>query len=280
MTQEMIRLKRRHFHAYYWEDHLNKRLRIDDYLGDIKKMEAEIWAIAKNINAEKIIIKCRQKDICLLLGLGYILEGWIDHYFHGDDAVFMVKYLHSERKENENWNKEEEILNEVLQSKSKKTVRTKYAKARKASYSDCERLANLYKKTFKVYPVPIHNPFFIKEEMEGGTIYYYIEENGEIISAASAEINNKYKNAELTDCATMPEYRKDGLMKVLLSELEKELCNEGVFTSYSLARALSYGMNKAFFQLDYQYRGRLTKNCYIYDKLESMNVWVKDLSFQ
>lgn len=114
--------------------------------------------------------------------------------------------------------------------------------------------------------------------MAEGTIYYGFYYDEEIVSAASAEVNSFYKNAELTDCATLQEHRKHGLMKILLEELEKELKSSGVYCVYSIARSLSFGMNAALHQLGYQYRGRLTNNCYIFDKLEDMNVWVKDLS--
>jgi beta-lysine N6-acetyltransferase len=67
-------------------------------------------------------------------------------------------------------------------------------------------------------------------------------------------------------------------MKRLLTQLEKELVKNGIYCAYSIARALSYGMNKSFYQLGYSYTGRLTNNCYIFDKIEDMNVWVKDLS--
>ena len=37
-------------------------------------------------------------------------------------------------------------------------------------------------------------------------------------------------------------------------------------------------MNAVLHGLGYQYRGRLINNCYIFEKLENMNMWVKDLS--
>jgi beta-lysine N6-acetyltransferase len=114
--------------------------------------------------------------------------------------------------------------------------------------------------------------------MQDGTIYYAYFHQGEIVSAASAEINDFYKNAELTDCATLPEHRKYGLMKMILQELEVELKRRGVFCVYSIARSLSFGMNAVLYQLGYAYRGRLMNNVYIYDKLENMNMWVKNLS--
>jgi beta-lysine N6-acetyltransferase len=114
--------------------------------------------------------------------------------------------------------------------------------------------------------------------MDDGTIFLYIEDNGEIISSASAEINIRYHNAELTDCATLPQHRKGGYMKHLLSGLEEQLKAEHIYCAYTIARALSYGMNAAFYQLGYDYQGRLANNCYIFDKMEDMNVWMKDLS--
>ena len=99
-----------------------------------------------------------------------------------------------------------------------------------------------------------------------------------IVSAASAEVNSQYHNAELTDCATLTNHRKFGLMKNLLERLEAELKQNGIFCAYSIARAQSFGMNAVLHQLGYAYRGRLMNNCYIFDKLENMNMWVKDLS--
>jgi beta-lysine N6-acetyltransferase len=114
--------------------------------------------------------------------------------------------------------------------------------------------------------------------MENGTIFLFVEKEKEIISAASAEINAEQVNAELTDCATLPSYRGGGLMKQLLSGLEEELAKQQIFCVYTIARSLSFGMNAAFKQLGYHYGGRLVNNCYIYDKMEDMNIWWKDLS--
>ena len=97
------------------------------------------------------------------------------------------------------------------------------------------------------------------------------------MSAASAEINHFYHNAEMTDCATLPEYRQFGLLKQLILKFEEELLAQRVYCVYSIARALSFGMNAALHQLGYEYRGRLANNCYIFDELEDMNMWVKQI---
>jgi putative beta-lysine N-acetyltransferase len=114
--------------------------------------------------------------------------------------------------------------------------------------------------------------------LQEDSLFYIIVDKNDIVSAASAEIDYVYHNAELTDCATLPAYRKYGFMKHLLNALEAELKQRHIFCAYTIARALSFGMNAAFHQLGYIYTGRLTNNCYIYKSLEDMNVWVKDLS--
>ena len=70
----------------------------------------------------------------------------------------------------------------------------------------------------------------------------------------------------MTDCATLPEHRQFGLMKHLLVKLEEELLAQVIYCVYSIARALSFGMNVVLHQLQYQYRGSLANNCYIFDK--------------
>jgi hypothetical protein len=67
-------------------------------------------------------------------------------------------------------------------------------------------------------------------------------------------------------------------MKKTLERLEEVLRLQRIYCVYSIARAQSFGMNAVLHGLDYQYRGRLINNCYIFEKLENMNMWVKDLS--
>ena len=47
-------------------------------------------------------------------------------------------------------------------------------------------------------------------------------------------MNIKEGNAELTNCATLPEYRKHGFMKSLLIKLEEELQERSIFCSIQL----------------------------------------------
>lgn len=175
------------------------------------------------------------------------------------------------------WLKEDEIVASIQEKHLKKdqgTWQDEYV-MRKADTQDIHKLAKLYDTVFETYPTPMNESDYIQKVMEEGTVFYAVEHDGHIVSAASAEINALYGHAELTDCATLPTYRKLGFMHHLILALEKELQSMHIYVFYSLARALSYGMNQVFYQLGYTYTGRFQNNCYIFDKIEDMNLWVK-----
>lgn len=61
---------------------------------------------------------------------------------------------------------------------------------------------------FKTYPSPLTHLDCILATMERNVLYRAIaNDKGEIVSAASAEVDEKHSNAELTDCATNPSER-------------------------------------------------------------------------
>lgn len=277
---KIVTLKEKSFLLTIYLDSFNKRIRIDDYLGNMDDIIARCHTIANEQNAEKIIFKTRAEHFSKLIANGYRVEGLIDGYFRGSDCLFFSKYLTNSRMTNINWIKEDEILQNVL-SREKEASASSHLlssyKFKKLAHRDADILAKLYNQIFQIYPTPLNDPDYIRETMNTGTIYFGFENNGELVSAASAEVNSFYMNAELTDCATLKEHRKYGLMKLLLLELEKELEIRGIYCAYSIARSLSYGMNAVLYQLGYEYRGRLINNCFIYDKLEDMNVWVRHL---
>ena len=268
---------------YYMEvflDPFNKRVRIDDYRGNLSVLLNEFEDLAQENQAEKLIVKGRPEHIGHFIEAGYGLEAKISGYFRGTDAYFFTKYYSSERKKNDHWITEDGMVKSIVHLNKPKDISHPPAKFTliKAEERHAEKLATLYGKVFKIYPTPLQQPEYIKKTMSEGTVYFIYMDDNEIISAASAEINDFYKNAELTDCATLPEYRQHGLMKFLLKRLERELLERGIYCSYSIARALSFGMNAVLHQLGYRYQGRLMNNCYIYDKLENMNVWVRNLA--
>jgi beta-lysine N6-acetyltransferase len=262
-------------------DPFNKRIRVDDYRGNLHYLLQKAEELVHQHSAEKLIIKGRAEDYHLFLEGGLQPEALVDRYFLGSDAHFFTKYYTDDRKKSEHWVTEDSIIQNIYQLDTKGIKATSLPKEyelKKVNETSASELASLYQQVFEIYPTPLHDPEYIKKTMNEGTIYYGFFHQGKIVSAASAEINDFYKNAELTDCATIKEHRKYGLMKLILKELEVELKSKGVFCAYSIARALSFGMNAALYQMGYKYRGRLMNNVYIFDKIENMNMWVKNLA--
>ncbi|WP_326160869.1 putative beta-lysine N-acetyltransferase [Neobacillus niacini] len=261
-------------------DPFNKRIRIDDYRGNLHLLLERTEELAHKHQVEKLIMKARSEDFLHLFEKSFQPEAVVDRYFLGSDAHFFSKFYTVERKKNDHWITEDGMIQSIYQLDTtiNKPYPPKEYELKRADESCAEELSALYSEVFQIYPTPLHEPEYVKKTMKEGTVYYVFFHQGKIVSAASAEINSFYKNAELTDCATLKDHRKYGLMKIILGELEDELRRQGIFCAYSIARSLSFGMNAVLFQLGYKYRGRLMNNCYIYDKLENMNMWVKNLA--
>lgn len=256
-------------------DTFSSRIRIDDYSGALsgvlKIIEAETAAWV-----EKLIAKSRTQDVQFFESNGFLVEAHVKNYFLGADMHFMTKYFSPARQKSIAWDEEELILKTILKEKAN-GHELDISSVCVASRNDSADLANLYSEVFPKYPTPINDPDYVTKTMEEGTVYVFIRDNGKIVSAASAEINSVYGNAELTDCASSVEAQGKGHMKKLLSKLEKLLIHRGIHCLYTIARAESVGMNRAFHQLGYHYGGRLKKNLIIYSGLEDMNVWYKNV---
>jgi beta-lysine N6-acetyltransferase len=261
-------------------DPFNKRIRIDDYRGNTQLVLDKAEELAHEHQVEKLIMKARLEDLLHLYEKGLQPEAVVDRYFLGSDAHFFSKFYTVERKKNDHWMTEDGMIQSIYQLDTTidKPFPPKEYELKKADKACAKELSALYRKVFQIYPAPLHDPEYVEKTMKEGTVYYVFFYQGKIVSAASAEVNSFYKNAELTDCATLKDHRKYGLMKIILRELEGELRRQGIFCAYSIARSLSFGMNAVLYQLGYKYRGRLMNNCYIYDKLENMNMWVKNLA--
>jgi putative beta-lysine N-acetyltransferase len=256
-----------------YEDEFSRRIRMDDYSGD---SGAVLELINQNIPAwaEKVILKIRAQDVAFFRSKGFQEEASIAGYFSGVDMHFLVRYIYDERSRSSRVADEDDIIKSVLlvppAIASVPAVNVKFA-----GPDDAEDLARLYRDAFRVYPTPVYDPAHVRKTMEEGTVYVFIREGEKIVSAASAEINANYQNAELTDCATAEGHEGKGYMRALLTALENHLKHRNIRCLYTIARSSSFGMNKAFHQLGYTFGGRMTKNCMIYSGMEDMNVWYK-----
>jgi putative beta-lysine N-acetyltransferase len=83
----------------------------------------------------------------------------------------------------------------------------------------------------------------------------------------------------MTDFATLPHFRGKGLATALLVDMENEMKNQKIRTLFTIARALSPGMNITFARCGYKYSGTLINNTQIFGHIESMNVWYKHIDY-
>lgn len=256
-----------------YEDEYSKRVRVDDYYGS---REDVLRLINTSLPGwtEKLIIKSRTETLDFFLANHFRKEAFIAGYFAGANMHFVTRYLSSLRKVSTKEEQEDAIVQSVLATPLDQDPPVPVT-IHIAGAVDAPALAELYHNTFRIYPTPVGDPEYIRKTMREGTIYVFVRDETRIVSAASAEINQKYRNAELTDCATAEGYQGKGYMRALLLELDHMLRKQGITCPYTIARSESFGMNKVFHQLGYTFGGRMVNNCMIYSGLEDMNVWYK-----
>ncbi len=256
-----------------FEDQFNKRIRLDEYDGATE--EVIHWLLQNSpLWTEKVIAKALQKDVRFFIANGFTCEGFVSGYFSGEDMYFLVKYYSPDRAMSTNRENGQKIIDDILSSSVVQTVEPE-AEIKIATKEDASLLAALYKEVFLLYPIPLSEPEHIVNSMSKGTVFMYISKGDEIISAASAEVNKKFGNAELTDCATLVQERGKGYMQHLIKRLESLLIEMNITCMYTISRSQSFGINKAFYNLGYSFGGRLFNNCYISSGMEDMNVWYK-----
>ena len=215
--------------------------------------------------------------------LGFRQEAVIrGFYAEGVDAHLWAAYPNPAREACEK-DEAHRVGVEVAQSKaSLETVALPEGfECRVAALADASDIADLMANTFPVYPSAI-SEHIISEQIRTEANHFRLVENlqGEVVAVASAELDKERSSAEMTDCATRPDFRGRGLMAHILSRLETDLLRRfGISDLYTIARADEVGMNCVFSKLDYEFTGRLVNNCRMPNGWESMNVWCKNSAF-
>lgn len=208
---------------------------------------------------------------------GYSREGMIPHFYNGETtATFLGRFIDPLREATRQRDEIERIII-LAQSKSGTAVNPlpEGYRLRAAEEADAEELAAVYKAVFASYPFPIHDPAYLIETMRSHVAYFVAEKDGQIAAAASGEMDLKNLNAEMTDFATLPDHLGNGLSVHLLQQMEPELAKRGIRTLYTIARAISPGMNITFSKCGYTFGGTLINNTQISGSIESMNLWHK-----
>ncbi len=226
----------------------------------------------------KIFAKIPSTLLPVLIEKDYHIEAVIPDFYYGKtDAFFMSAFYDKDRAiaDPEAMN----VFKEMLRKFNPKTVFKPEIEIpmKELKIQDASEIAEVYTKVFKSYPFPIHDPEYIKETMKTHVRYFGIRDGSRLTAVSSAEIDDTYKNAEMTDFAVDPEFRGQKLACYLLHEMEQQLANQGIRTAYTIARLHSPAMNMTFLKNGYKYSGTLVKNTNISGKIESMNVYYKPL---
>jgi putative beta-lysine N-acetyltransferase len=236
--------------------------------------------LAKSQGYTKIFAKIESFMKDEFVKSGYIIEATIPGFYNGvETAIFLSKYFSKERCSVKNSNEIKEILNicsgrEKINKEIKINEQYQFKVCEK---NDIKEMCMVYKKVFETYPFPIFNEEYIEKTMNENLIYFSIKYKEKIVSLASTEMDFLSKSVEMTDFATLPEYRGKGFSAFLLSKMEEEMKQKNFHMAFTIARAVSYGMNITFSKLNYKYAGTLINNTNISGDLESMNVWYKIL---
>jgi putative beta-lysine N-acetyltransferase len=236
--------------------------------------------LARDLGYSKIFAKVPESFLPDFQGNGFEVEARVPGFFGGEEAgCFLGKFLDPRRRENS----DSETIENVLAAAREKSGSEKNPKLpegmgwRLCGPEDAEEMARVYKTVFETYPFPIHRPGYLKETMETHVVYFAVTSGSRIVSLSSSEIAMEDLNVEMTDFATLPRFRRRNLATFLLTVMDEEMGRRGLKVGYTIARALSYGMNITFSKVDYRYGGTLLNNTAIAGHLESMNVWYKPL---
>ncbi len=261
-------------------DYYNRRLKVLNFEGHLDLICRKLDYLAGKNQFDKIFIKATAADWQGFLAHGYMLEGIILHYFGGENAYVVSRFLSRDRITSPTLLEESALIQELMHRPrvSRPLDLPEGYQIALATEDDIPGLVILYSHVFESYPSPLTMPDFLLTTMRRNLVYAVIKDrDGNIVSAASADLDLKHRNAEMTDCATFPSERGKGLMRVLLVRLEDELSRRGILCAYTLARATAPGMNKVFYDLNYEYCGRLINNCDISGGFEDINIWSKRL---
>lgn len=245
---------------------------------DLPDLLGKMDRLAERKGYTKIFAKVPLQVKSLFRERDYVQEAAVPNFYHGRiDGVFLSKYLSPKRKQDPRRERVETIL-QTAREAAEQTDSEPPPRAftvRPAEAADCEEMAALYREVFESYPFPIFNPHYLEDTMGSHVKYFCALDGDRMVAAGSCEMDRSAENVEMTDFATLPDYRKQGLAQQLLETMEAHMRQRGMKTFYTIARALSPGMNITFAKSRYTYGGTLIQNTHICGRLESMNVWYK-----
>ena len=248
---------------------------------DLPEIVLKLERLATRHGYTKIFAKIPADAGKDFLDSGYRREASIPGFYQGrGEALFLGKYLDPARARAGN----REELENVLELAKSRACREPQESGLPAGFTffgcgsgNIEEMSRLYREVFPSYPFPIHDPGYLRETMESHVDYFGILRGSRLVSLASSEMDVSGSSVEMTDFATLPDFRGRGLARFLLQEMEEAMVLKGMMTAYTIARAVSPGMNITFSRRGYHHGGTLINKTQISGSIESMNIWSKSL---
>ncbi len=228
----------------------------------------------------KVIAKCAAPSVPALEQWGARIEARInDYYGEGVDACFAARYFDEQRADER---RPDEVAENLAIARAKASEGPGHRTAdwdpvAVAALQDVEPMSHVYQKVFPSYPFPIFDPAYLEQAMQNDVVFFKLTRDGAIGALASAEMDVENGAVEMTDFATLPEFRGQGAAQELLQAMEAAMTERGLRTTFTIARAYSAGMNVTFAKCGYEYGGTLVNNTNIAGNIESMNIWWKPL---
>ncbi|TQD26785.1 putative beta-lysine N-acetyltransferase [Methanolobus vulcani] len=247
---------------------------------DYGEVPAKIEGIAESNGYSKIFSKIPSSAKDYFQEISHVEEAYVPGMYNGTEgASFMAKFLSNEREKEITADEVEAVISTALSkiNSPKEVTLSGDEDCFVCTGEDVQEMAKIYDRVFASYPFPIKDPQYLLRTMQENLIYFGIRKAGKIVALASCEMDVDNSNVEMTDFATLPEYRGRGYSYYLLRKMESKMREMGIITAYTIARARSYGMNITFSRSSYSYAGTLVNNTNISGSIESMNVWYKKL---
>ncbi len=243
------------------------------------QLVTETRRLAERQGYTKIFAKIPASSSHVFLENGYVIEAQIPGFFNdNENALFLARYLDRHRSTMS----DEKTIRNIITLATGTTTKSPPPLPDGLSLQQCtpdkaSAMSRLYREVFPTYPFPIDNPDYLCQTMKSHIAYFSAENQHEPVALASSEMDIDHENVEMTDFATHPLWRGHNLAAQLLEMMEKEMRARKIKTAYTIARALSPGMNITFGRAGYCFSGTLVNNTNISGKIESMNVWHKKL---
>ena len=261
--------------------------KFNDRIYLLKAKEEEIYSLPSKLIEKatkegygKIFAKINEIQALPFLSEGYRVEARIPGlYPRQREALFLAYYLNKDRKVEDERDLYEKNLQLAIDKQNTKIGKLDNSlfQLRRCNHNDIPEMTAIFKEVFPTYPFPIHDDDYIRKTMEENVDYFCIESKGKIVALSSAEKDESGNFAEMTDFATLPDWRGNGLALHLLAFMESSIKDQGFNTAFTIARSASAGMNITFSKSAYKYGGRLKNNTNISGRIESMNIWYKEL---